>query len=79
MYLLHLWSWIGWMFLPLSWSSKLVQFLVPSEDSHDAHDEHDKVSKIETKTEGYGYQVQIRVWKNAKDPVQDEVLLKELA
>ncbi len=79
MYLLHLWSWIGWMFLPLSWSSKLIQFLIPSDWGTDSHDTHEKTLKIETKTEGYGYQVQIRVWKNAKDPIQDEVLLKELA
>lgn len=79
MHLLHLWSWFGWMFLPLSWSTKLIGFLIPKEWSHDDHDHHDGPSKIETKTEGYGYQVQIHVVKNTIDPLRDEVLLKELA
>lgn len=80
MHLLHLWSWIGWMFLPLTWSRKVIQFLAPWEDDdHSPHDEHEKPSRVETKAEWYGYQVQIRVIKNQKNPIQDEVLLKELA
>lgn len=80
MYLLHLWAWIGWMFLPLSWSTKLVQFLIPMWwDSHGEHDEHDHPTKTETKAEWFGYQVRIHVIKDAQDTVRDEVLLKELA
>lgn len=43
-HLLHFWSWIGWIFLPLSWSTKIVSFLMPREEDsfHHEGDEHEK-------------------------------------
>lgn len=69
------------MFIPLSWSSKFVSFLTPrgEDESHTDGDGAKKPGKIETKTEGYGFQVSIQVLKDVHDPIQDEVLLKELA
>lgn len=50
------------------------------EDSfHHEGDEHEKKWKVETKTEGYGFQVAIRVVKDLHDTLQDEILLKELS
>jgi hypothetical protein len=79
--LLHFWSWIGWIFIPLSWSTKFVSFLSPpgEDEGHGDGDDAKKPGKIETKTEGYGFQVSIQVVKDVRDPIHDEILLKELA
>jgi hypothetical protein len=78
MHLLHFYAHLGWMFFPLSWSSRVLTFLSSSTDtSHD--DDHDKTKKVETKVEGYGYQVSIEVLKNREEPIGDALILKELA
>ena len=82
LYVLHFWSWIGWLFLPISLSLKLVSFLVPKGESTGevhAYEKKEGKEKIETKLEWYGYSVKMRVIKNARDTISDDLILKELA
>ncbi len=54
LYVLHFWSWIGWLFLPISLSLKLVSFLVPKGESTGevhAYEKKEGKEKIETKLE----------------------------
>ena len=81
LHILHFWSWIGWIFLPISLSLKLISFLVPKEGSEDAHKHEGKEGKekVESKLESFGYSVKIRAIKNARDPIGDDLILKELS
>ena len=45
LHILHFWSWIGWIFLPISLSLRLVSFLVPKEESEDVHKHEAKEGK----------------------------------
>ena len=82
MYILHLWAWIGWLFLPISISARLIAFLMPrdTEKKDDTlHEKKESKDKVESKTEWYGYSVKIRVLKNTREPLGDSLILKELA
>lgn len=80
LYMLHFWSWIGWMFLPISVSFRLLAFLLPkSDESSESNSKGESKEKFETKNESFGYAVKIHVVKNAREKIADDLLLKELA
>jgi hypothetical protein len=80
MHVLHFWAWIGWLFLPISWSMRLLRFLSQSTNTDDhGHEGHEKKEKIETKTEGFGYSVRIQIVKDVREAMTDELILKEIS
>lgn len=49
------------------------------EEHGEKKDAHDKKEYIEEKTESFGYRVRIMLGKNTKDPLSDDLFLKELS
>lgn len=80
-FLLRTSGYFSWLFSPITLIFRIFRLLFQSPQHLDSHDEkkHDeKHIKEETKTEAYGYGVNISILKNVRESISDSLILNEI-
>ena len=81
--LLSVWGYVSWIFFPFRLLSMIFGFLMVKGELEDEkhtpqHEGKSHEKDASSKTDTFGFRTGIHIFKNVADPIQDDLVLKEL-